>query len=183
MDWVLDHLQILIFVAIAGAAVLQRFKKATGQAESGSAKPVDPEEEARTRRIQEEIRRRILERRGLAPAAPPVGERAPQPASFPAAPPLIEAVRQFRVEPPAEAAAPSLEAQRAAAELKRQQELAERIRALESSRRVRATVAAESAASAMAAAADRPLPDLRNHAGLRRAILLREILGPPVGLR
>ncbi len=164
-------------------AVLQRLKKADGNAGSKPIAPVDPEEEARTRRIQEEIRRRILERRGLAPAAPPVPEAAPEPMPFPAAPPLIEEVRTFRVEPPAEIVAVAPDGQRASAELKRQQELAERIRELEASRRARATVATESARTELAAAADRSLPDLRSHSGLRRAIVLREILGPPVGLK
>jgi hypothetical protein len=184
MEWALDHLQVLIFVAIAVAAVFQRLKKANDGAGAGpAAAPADPEEEARTRRIQEEIRRRIMERRGLAPSPQPASGTAPEPPRFPTAPPLIEEVRSYRVEPPAEAAAEAPDVQRAAAELKRQQELAERVRELDAARHARAAVATESAKIALEAAANRPLPDLRSPSGLRRAIVLREVLGPPVGLR
>ena len=183
MEWVLDHLQILFLVAIAVMAILQRLKKAAGNAESGPAAQVDPEEEARTRRIQEEIRRRIMERRGLAPAEPQARDITSQPTPFPAAPPMIEEVRRFRVEPPPVATADAEAVRRAAAELKRQQELNERIRELDAARRARAATAAEPARISLAAPADQHLPDLHSHTGLRRAIVLREILGPPVGLR
>ena len=183
MDWVLDHLQVLIFVAIAVTAVMQRMKRAAGGAESRPTAPMDQEEEARTRQIQEEMRRRRLERGGLPPSDAPARETASEPPPFPAAPPLIEEVRPVRLEPPREAAAEARESARVIAELKRQQELAERVRELDAARRTQATIAAESARTALASAADRPLPELRSHAGLRRAILLREVLGPPVGLR
>jgi hypothetical protein len=180
MEWVLDHLQILFLVAIAVVAILQRLKKATGDAGSAPAAPADPEEEARTRRIQEQIRRRIMERRGLAPAEQSTTEATPSPVPFPAAPPLIEEVRPFRVEPPPAVAAAALAAQSMAAELKRQQEMLQRVSDFEASKRVRTAAAAESARTTLA---ERPLPDLRSHTGLRRAIVLREVLGPPVGLR
>jgi hypothetical protein len=180
MEWVLNNLQILFLVAIAVVAIMQRLKKATGEADSRPAAPADPDEEARTRRIQEEIRRRIMERRGLVPAGAPAAENAP----VPMAPPMIEEVRPIRMEYPATAAAETPADRRLAAELKRQQELNDQVRELVDARRMRQTaVATESARTALAASAARPLPDLRSHAGLRRAILLREILGPPVGLR
>ena len=183
MKWALENLQILFLVAIAVVGILQWIKRTSEGTGSPPPIPVDLEEEARTRRIQEEIRRRIMERRGLAPAAPPAPETTPQPTPFPAAPPMIEEVRPLRVEPPPVIAAEAPAVQSLAAELKRQQELSERVRELETARRARATVAAESAQAALNAPANRSLRDLRSHSGLRRAILLREILGPPVGLR
>jgi hypothetical protein len=71
-----------------------------------------------------------------------------------------------------------------AAEFRRQQEMIERARALETARRSRVEKAATaSAAIAVAEGPDRRIPDLRSRPGLRRAVILREILGPPIGLR
>jgi hypothetical protein len=177
MEWVLDHIQIVFLVAIAVAGILQRLKKAPQGDEARRTAPATAQEEERTRRIQEEIRRRIMERRGLAPAAPLSGDDAEEPRLFPAAPPMIEEIQPARVEPPFPVAA--LADGKIAAELKRQQEMADRVRELEAAKRSRATMIA----TAVAEPADRSLPDLHSRGGLRRAVVLREILGPPVGLR
>jgi hypothetical protein len=181
MEWILNNLQILFLVAIAVTAILQRLKKAHEGEEAPRTAPATPGDDERTRRIQEEIRRRIMERRGLAPAAPQSGDDREGPRPFPAAPPMIEEVRPVRVEaPPVVAAADA----KIAAELKRQQEIVERIRQLETAKRSRvAAVSPGSVSTAVAEPADRSLPDLQSRSGLRRAIMLREILGPPVGLR
>ena len=96
MDWVFDHLQILFLVAIAVVAILQRLKKTV--AGEGAPRPASatPAEEERTRRIQEEIRRRIMERRGLAPLPPVAGAEEEERYPFPAAPPMIEAGTRAR---------------------------------------------------------------------------------------
>ena len=176
MDWVTDHIQILFLVAIAVTAILQRLKKTHEGEEPPLPGSTAPGEAERTRRIQEDIRRRIMERRGLDPAAPRPRYDMEESTPFPAAPPMIEEVRPVRVEPaPAVAAADA----RVAAELKRQQEIVERIQQLEAAKRSRATPVV----TAVAEPAGRSLPDLQSRSGLRRAIMLREILGPPVGLR
>ena len=176
MEWVLNHIQILFLVAIAVVGILQRLKKPTEAEEARRATPTTAQEE-RTRRIQEEIRRRIMERRGLAPAAPRSDDDAEESRPFPAAPPMIEEIQPVRVEPPIPVAA--LADGKIAAELKRQQEMAERVRELEAAKRSRATMVA----TAVAEPADQSLPELLSRGGLRRAVVLREILGPPVGLR
>jgi hypothetical protein len=180
MDWVFDHLQILILVAVAVAGILKQLKKVPEAGSGGRSASIGPEAEERTRRIQEEIRRRVMERRGLAPVAPRPGEEEEEARPFPPAPPMIEEIRPVRVEPSPDATA--LAEARIAAELKRQQEMLERVRALEATQRSRAAVVAAAAVKATEPAEGR-LPDLRSRGGLRRAILLREILGPPVGLR
>jgi hypothetical protein len=177
MDWVLNNLQILFLVAIAVVAILQRLKKAPEGEESRRTAPATAEEEERTRRIQEEIRRRIMERRGLVPAAPQSGDDGEEARPFPSAPPMIEEIRPVRVEPPPVVVVDP----KIAVELKRQQEMIERVRQLEAATRLRAAMATVSTVAAEPV--DRSLPDLQSRGGLRRAILLREILGPPVGLR
>jgi hypothetical protein len=181
MDWVTDHIQILFLVAIAVTAILQRLKKAHEGEEPPRPASTTPEEAERTRRIQEDIRRRIMERRGLDPAAPRPRDDMEEATPFPASPPMIEEVRPVRVEPaPVVAAADA----RIAAELKRQQEIVERIQQLEAAKRAGAAAISRWSVSTVAEEpAGRPLPDLQSRSGLRRAIVLREILGPPVGLR
>jgi len=127
------------------AAIWSNRRRAAGRA--AVPPPVhaadDAMEAERTRRVQEDIRRKIAQRAARAaapaPAPPPVVARgAPEPAARPqpaAAPSPIEATSLCR--DPAPAAAPKRDW----------------------------------------------LSDLRDRPGARRAILLREILGPPVGLR
>jgi hypothetical protein len=120
-----------------------------------------------------------MERRGLTP----VDSDEEEPRAITAAPPMIEEVRPLRVEPPSRVAAAAAEA-KIAAELKRQQEMVERVRALEAARRSKAVLTPPVPAGAAAGdSGQQLLPDLRSGSGLRRAIMLREILGPPVALR
>jgi hypothetical protein len=196
MDWIFDNLQLIIVVSGAVAYWLnQRKREKEGQDADydGDGKPefrgpvapnADAMEEAeRTRRIQEEIRRKILERRsGGAPAPMPVpvpvedmrevpgwqGE-GPRPRTLATPPPLDEAV------------------------MSRQRALQEQLDALEIKRaatRARAESRAFPSAPPSIRSAGtkvvetRPLVlALRNPASLRQAVVLREVLGPPVGLR
>ncbi len=186
MDWVLEHLQVLFLIAVAVVAILQKLKTA-GPREPGGAPPgMDPDQAERTRRIQEEIRRRIMERRGLAPVPPPESETAesePAP-SFPEAPPMIEEVRPFVVPPPesvpaAPADAPVVTEVRSAPDL--QEQLIRQLQELEAARRA-SIFALPTEAPARVAVQARVL-DLRQPGTLRQAVVWREILGPPVGLR
>ncbi len=196
MDWVLEHLQIVIAIAVVIAAAVQKWRQARTQSGAEPPAQTDPEEAARTRRIQEDIRRRILERRGLAPATPPVAddERPAFPETtapvfedreqaFPSAPPMIEEVRPLVVPPPVLVAMASAPAADDSSEAKRQRELVQRLRELElaSSRRAALTAVAAAPVPAVAGGGLRAL--LRSPAGLRQAVMLREIVDPPLGLR
>ena len=162
----------------------------------------ESDEQRRMREIQERIRKKIAERRGG--AAPPAtlapGESRPRPTG--AAPPPVagpldpfggpahrEGLRRIfqPPEPPPIAPAPA-----DAEILERQEKLAAEMRALETARRTAVRSAAQFAteqsgggAQMAASAAVRAgwLTDLRDPKTLRRAIVLREILGAPVGLR
>lgn len=190
MGWILENLQLIIVVAGAVAYWLnQRRREKEGQDADydgdGNPEvrgPVAPnadamEEAERTRRIQEEIRRKILERRtgGMPGPVEEVREvpgwqgEGPRPRTLAVPPPLDEAV------------------------LARQRALQEQLDALEVKRaatRARAVSRAFPSAppSIRAAGAKvvetRPLVlALKNPASLRQAVVLREVLGPPVGLR
>ncbi len=139
----------------------------------------DPALAERTRRIQEEIRRKIAERRGTVAGArkPPGG-------------PADGAADDFHVERAAER---SRSTASDAAVLERQQQLADQMRALELARATTQRRTAQVSAG-LKTESDSPrgqlkearaslLADLRDPAGLRRAFVLREVLGPPVGLR
>jgi hypothetical protein len=199
MDLILDNLQLLLVIAGSIAYWLnQRKREKSGEPadydEDGipeNRPTVAPnadamEEEVRTRRIQEEIRRKIQERRGggaPVPAPPPLREEAPAyempsepdwreqeaPRSAPQPPPLDDGVlaRQRALQEQLEA-------------------LAERRAALAASRSESPVAATAVAAAAVGTASPKSgalLRDLRNPESVRRAIVLREVLGPPLALR
>jgi hypothetical protein len=203
MDWIQDHLQLVIAAAAAIAYWLNaRRKDKAGQAADydgdgkpdnvpGGARAMREHEQAmehaeNTRRIQEEIRRKIAERQGGGHAVPP-----PMPPAMPPAPPVLrreqpERARQAMEERRAEAE------REAAVVLERQRGLAAQLAALQA----RKAEAGREAKSVWASQQPEPvatpgrvrddaglLAELRNARSLRRAIILREVLGTPVGLR
>lgn len=198
MEWILDHLQIVIAIAGAIAYWLNaRNKDKAGEPADydGDGRPDNVpgggremrkqeqslEQDENTRRIQQEIRRKIAERQGAGPTPPPL---APVPPPVPArrGPELAPYAAEARRE----------EAEReAAVVLARQRGLAEQLEALQA-RKAEAGREAKSVwmqqaqplDSAKPATGDLGLPgDVRNARSLRKAIVLREVLGTPVGLR
>jgi hypothetical protein len=204
MSWVLEHLQLIIGAAAAIAYVLNQRRQANkSSTESADPKAGDTSEQTeRTRRIQEEIRRKIAERRGAenSPTTtrreliPPLVRPTSVPPIDPFGGPMRRVVRKL------EEAAQRMEQQpddsvrekERAAELARQARLAEQLRELEDQRmleqRRAAQIAARNSAEAAKAANSRDsnqelrelLKDPRN---VRRAFVMREILGPPVSAR
>lgn len=209
MAWVLEHLQLLIGIAAAIAYYLNRARQEKAEAQS----PREETEEARaerTRRLQEEIRRKIAERRGggAAPAAAPVGRGRdvvpPLVRTEPVRPidpfggPVGRVLREVR-EAAEKEFDPAVEERRRAEEaaahqavLARQEKLAEEMRALEAARvveqkRVAAILAQrrELRSDAVTRGTDEAslTGALRDPRELRRAFVLREVLGAPVALR
>jgi len=189
MDWIKDHLQLVI--AFAGAVAWWLNQRRSPQAGAdGETSPhegksfEDPELPERTRRIREEIQRKITERARGYPTEQPT-----LPLDEPAEPPLVREVVVTPAPPLPRRGLTALEAQRQAEILEEQATLAERLREAEQMR-----VAAQKRARYEAATADHSdaarslsrstvLDDLRDPAALRRAFILREVLGPPVALR
>jgi len=192
----LGPLLILLFVIIR---VISAAVSASKKSAENAAQTNETEEQKRMRDVQERIRRKIAERRsGTAPLAPPSAESAPpvlRPAVVPPLDPfggptmrraMVETER--RVQAPARAERDPMDA----VILERQKKLAEEMRGLEAARLVTVRNAAQIVAERQTTGADGGLlaarradwlADLRGPQSLRRAIVLREILGPPVGLR
>jgi len=191
---------VFVLVRIISAAMSAAKKSATHEAQTS-----ETAEQQRMREVQERIRRKIAERRGgvapLAPAEAVSAERdAPPPMlSAPSVPQLdpfggpmrrlsAQLERRVRQAAPEPASEPTT-----TAVLYRQEQLADQLRGLEDTRlsalrratEVAATAkgVAESHAGVRAVARGELLADLRDGRSLRRAFVLREILGAPVGLR
>ena len=190
MEWVLNNLEnviipIIIMVLYGLGSVGQKKKKDGKPGRSRQQPEVDPNEARRVREIQEEIRRKIAERTGRVP--PPVPTREPT-ATKPV--PQVE-TRRFptpsrqpsrRPEPvpsppPARSYQDELEAK-----LKQVKELeaqaaskAQSVGAYSIKQPTRKKMSGELRSQLFA--------DLSNPLGQRKAILVSEILGPPVGIK
>jgi len=202
MDWIFEHIWVLIAVASVIARLLMKRKQ--GEAGESTQPPPkeyefeDPELAERTRKIREEIQRKIAERRGQLSQPPVLQQAQPRPAPIQRSPEattppmspvntLLEALKSKLepVQPPSRRIA----AERTAEENERQMSLLERLKEAElmkttSQRRVAfeaSLVDKESVALQQARAV--LLDDLRSPQALRRAFVLREMLGPPVALR
>ena len=202
MDWIFEHIWLLIAIASVIARVLMKRNQA--DAAEGAKPPAkeyefeDPELAERTRKIREEIQRKIAERRGQqtqSQALPPVQarpspvERSPNTNQPPAT--LSEVVREVlqpRPEPMAPAAR-RIMAVNVAEESERQRTLMEKLKEAElmkaSTLRRQAFEAstADKEPAALQESRAGVLEDLRNPQALRRAFILREVIGPPVGMR
>lgn len=203
IEWLTKHAFTLVIIA---GVVAQLIKAVRGQKDDADAPPTPPEERSfqdpelaeRTRRIREDIQRKIAERRRAAtgyeiPAPPPVAE-PPQQWAYDtpeetAKPPVVREVVAERAPEPVRASVARAEAQRQAEILEQQAALAEKMRELEMMKAAavrrnefeRAT--ADRQTETKVAARGALLDDLRKREALRRAFVLREVLGPPVALR
>jgi hypothetical protein len=197
MRWIFENPQLLLLIAGAVAYWLnERRKSKETQKEIEQEldrEPTDDEMAERTRRIQEEIRRKIEERQGRpVPPALPRSAPAPTRTETPAPPPLPRPELASRPAPLVATA----EAGTGAAELElvmeQQRRYADQLRQLESLSRTAPTAVNVAAASSFATAGSAPaparrgldlIPALHDRDALRRAILLREVLGPAKGLQ
>jgi hypothetical protein len=163
MDWLLDHFQFVLIIGFALASWLKS--------------------RADAKRAEEEERQAQEEGAGNDDGYEPEEDWQLPPAMPTAPPPLIREV----APPPL-----YVDTTEADAILKRQQEIQERLQAIKDTKATTSGNAAET--RARIAAASRPMvptaleksslrSSLRDPMQTRRAIVLREILGPPVGLR
>ena len=189
MDWVLQHLQLIIGAAGAVAWWLNQHRQ---QQKAAGPKPlneatIDSGLAERTRRIREEIQRKIEQRTGThSPMPKPLVRNEPV-----ATPPVIpKAVQRPEPRSPVlgRTATAQLEAQKTAEILEHQAALAEQLRnaaqlKAAALRRLQFENQLSSGDEAAVAARGAIGEDLKNPEALRRAFILREIIGPPVALR
>lgn len=197
IQWIIDNPQVLFIIGGAIAFWLnerRKVKEGREMAEEAEREPGDEEMEERTRRIQEEIRRKIAERQGDAP----LPDQAPYEMERPVPPPLL------RVPPTLRPAGGDETGVSGAEELERvmnqQRRYAEELERLQEAERARQEAQAASAGAALSMAVYDTTPaaaasssaaragggvraDLRDRAALRRAIVLREVLGAPKALQ
>ena len=186
MDWITDHIQLVIAAAAAFAYWLNARKQQqeedvepTNERQFRDESQEAAEEAERARRIREEIRRKITERSsGGSP-------QAPRPVEGP--PPLIPSLE---VDPPVFAPEPPRRPMIDTAMLEQQRRLQEQLEEAKRTERRAQEIRqglpgkrAPQTASTPALAGGGLRADLMNRASLRRAVVLREVLGPPVGLR
>ncbi|HLP00739.1 MAG TPA: hypothetical protein VK163_01850 [Opitutaceae bacterium] len=195
MRWILENPQLLFIIGGAIAFWLNQRRKEKQDremAEEAAREPTDEEMAERTRRIQEEIRRKIEERRGQSPLEPaPAAERAARrdtPPALPSEPPVPVLVAQ-------EEAPGAAELERVMEEQRRYAEQLERLAQAERARTE--SLAKDSAVAPLSMAAystavpagrgtrraDGVFALAHDRDSLRRAIILREVLGAPKALQ
>lgn len=178
LQWLIDN---PMMVVVIGGVLVQMLKAILGKkgaaeaGEEGEAKEVvftDPDLAERTRKIREEIQRKIEARArgGLPPASSPV---APRPVLVAAEPPPVDRLAIRRE-------AEILEEQAALMEKLQEAEL---MKAAAQRRTEFEQATADHAVEGRVKSRQAVLADLRSPAALRRAFVLRELLGPPVSLR
>ncbi len=195
MSWLLQNIPLLAFAFIV-FSVVRAIKRARDQSAEHEAGDTDADEQRRVREIQQRMRRIVAERRGQTAPAPVESDEPPVVVIPPLTEPL-DPFRRVRAElerhPPPAPVAPPLALAVNAAELARQEQLAEEMRVLEEAQMFARRRAAQLAAATKDTAASEAgqlasgrlqlLQDLSDPASLRRAFVLREVLGPPVALR
>ncbi len=203
MEWVFDNLEnvivpiiILILYGLGNAAQGKK-KKGKGKKPARQGKRVS-EEARRAREIKEEIQRKIAER-FEGPAAPPPLEEQPQPdwpspgrKPFPVGREMSQQPGEFPEHVPSPVAEPAplpvstaLDTQTPLEDI---EDKLRRVRALEANLRRRAEPVVTPARLAPLLLAKSSLRgqlfrDLAHPLGQRKAIILSEILGKPLGLK
>lgn len=209
IQWILEHLGVVVVVVLFLSQILRGVLQRSGKPPKEPEIRRDAgDEERRVREVQEQIRRQIAARRAgreSVEVPPPVAEeREARPApraettqmpefGGPLGRMLEELQRKAQQHLPPPPPPPLVVERRNMAELERQQRLADELEAAKEARHVAQRRALHVAADKQALADSEPalltnarlrlLGDLRDAQSLRRAFVLREVLGPPPGLR
>lgn len=186
LKFILDNAWTVVIIGGVLLQLIQAIRKKHGGVETPADEPPkeyqfdDPELAERTRKIREEIQRKIEQRtRGHA--------ETPAPAAETVAPPPI--IREVAVSRTPVHASSRMDVQRQAEILEEQATLMERLREAEfmkaagEKRTEFEAATADHSAEVQVATRSTVLGDLRSPEALRRAFILREVLGPPVALR
>ncbi|HWA24414.1 MAG TPA: hypothetical protein VG734_01980 [Lacunisphaera sp.] len=191
ISWLLDHLWAAVVIVGVLAQLFQAVFKRKNEGMPGSdagEEPArdsdfgDPDLAEQTRRIREDIERRKAQRAGQQ-AEERVEQSQPNPSPVP---PLV---REVTKSPTPARESTRVEARRQAEILEEQASLLEKLQEAEvlkaaaARRRGFELATADHATEVRAATRLTVLEDLHSPAALRRAFILREVLGPPLALR
>lgn len=194
LQWLVDNAWTVVIIGGVLAQMLQAvMKKKAGEEDTGADQSPkeyefdDPELAERTRRIRAEIQRRIAQRQhGGETSVPAAAGDVPREI----VPPVIrEVVVSAPVHPQPARAGARFDAQRHAEILEQQAAWEEKLREAKQMKEaaVKRTefedATADHTSARRAAVRSTVLEDLRTPEALRRAFILREVLGPPVALR
>lgn len=195
MDWVLNNLDnviIPLIIAVLYFVGNAAQKKAKGEKPGGpsSGRKVNPDEAKRVSEIQEEIRRKIAQRTGrMQPPPPPPVQTTTQKAE-PWAKPLVTPQREQPQRPssvrppPPPTPAPAFQTDSYRRDI---EEKMRRVRELEAQAKsvpVQMNWGSDTTGRALGRKLQRELlKDLAHPVGQRKAIMLSEILGSPVGIK
>lgn len=204
MDWILENLEnvvvpIIILILYGLGSVAQKKDNKDKQGKAGPVTEADPDEARRVREIQEEIRRKIAERTGRTPPPPirksPVSERERPPAIPNYRESRKQAPKSFRKFPSAKRQPPPPPARPPAFPTEtHQREIEAKLRKVKELEAKVKTKKIRSIDHSWDIRQHRPDPssselrkqlfkDLAQPLGQRKAILLSEILGRPVGIK
>lgn len=171
MDWILDNLQIVGALVVAAAYWLNQAREAKAaekERQRRAAEGLPDEDDAEFFEEPEEIDPELREERPRRQAPPPLVRVEPPPLPGPRAMPTG-----------------------LAGELQRQEDLVDRLRQVRKERN-QSPASGAAATQKRVAAKRKPAADavpvdlrtrLRNRQEVRRAVVMREILGPPLGLK
>lgn len=171
MDWIFENLQVLLFIIVVVVSFAKRYLDSKREASEEQMETPD-----------EDWTPLPPPRRQSGP--PPLGRTGGSPPMAGPVPPLRNAQRP--------AAPPPLSASmtEAASALQRQQEMMDRLQSAKEAKAQRAKAAGTSHRSPVKASKTVQTPTaggltgiLRNRNEIRRAVILREVLGPPLGMR
>lgn len=170
MEWIFDNFQVVALIAIVIGSLFKKFLEAKAE-ERQARERMDDQNDGE---IFDPEEWQVPEQPSPS-VPPPLYRQAPPPLVRQAVPPALP-VEQYEVD----------------AVLKRQLEMQERLRQIRETKAV-TTGGAAATSSRVSAAQSHAKPlvpvkpglhaALRNGRELRRAVILREVLGPPVGLR
>jgi hypothetical protein len=195
LQWLIDNAWTVVIIGGVLAQMLQAvMKKKEGEGDSAPGEQPreyefeDPDLAERTRRIREEIQRKISQRQqGGGIDAPP--EAPPLLGSDETPPPIFREVVVTAPQPTPMRASTRFDAQRQAEILEQQAALEEKLREARQMKQAAAKrtefeeATADHAAARRSATRTSVVGDLRSPDALRRAFILREVLGPPLALR
>ena len=174
MDWIFEHLKVVLFIGIIVFSLAKRFLEAKRQAaEENTESPIEdwtpPPSHPPQRRVS---------------LPPPLAKSVFSP------PPLTDPPARHHSAPQPQQSPLSAAMTEAASAMQRQHDMMERLQHANEAKALRAKNAGSSHRSPMKIEKLAEVPAggalstlLGNRSDIRRAIVLREVLGPPLGMR